>query len=49
MANQQGDLVMMPAMDTNELTLTILSYTQHLTTMAKVAQETFNEKAWSLF
>lgn len=39
-ANQQGDLVMVSAMNAAELTLTTLSYTQKLATMTKTAQKT---------
>lgn len=38
-ANQQGDLVKVPAMKAAKLTLAILSYTQHLAAMAKAAQK----------
>lgn len=47
-ANQQGDLFMVPAIDTVNLTLTILSNIQYLFTMDKAAQKTYNENAWSL-
>lgn len=47
-ANQQGDLVMVPAIDTAELMINIFSYTHHLATMAKAVQKTSNENSWSL-
>lgn len=46
--NQQRYLVMVPAMDAAESTLTILSYTQHLANIATAAQKTSDENAWSL-
>lgn len=46
--NQQGNLVMVPAMNATELTLTILSCAQHVATMTKAAQKTSDENAWSL-
>lgn len=47
-ANQKGELVMVPIMDTVELILTVLSYTQHLTKMSKTSQKTLDENNWFL-
>lgn len=47
-ANQKGKLVMNPDMDAAKLTLTILIYVQHLKTLTKISQKTYDNNAWSL-
>lgn len=40
--------MIVPTIDASKLTLTILSYIQHLSTIAKAAQKTLDENTWSL-